>query len=350
MRFSLMFFSSAADAPDPYRLMIEAARFADRNGFAGVWTPERHFGRFGGVFANPAVTSAALAAVTERLQVRAGSLISPLHDVIRIAEEWAMVDQISAGRAAISFGSGWNINDFVFFPERYEQRQSIMYEQISALKAIWREGKAIRKDASGKESEFEVYPRPRQSEIPFWITSSGNERTFAAAGKLGANLLTHLIFQDKSALGRKVQVYREAREESGHPRGGVVTLMLHTFLGRDKRVVKEFVRPKLKEYLRDGLELEINASRAGGAVSGNLTLPVHDIPTEAIEELLEVTFERYFEHASCMGTLDDALRAVKGFEDAGVDEIACLIDFGIPMEDVMESLVELVALNRAFGA
>ena len=56
--------------------------------------------------------------LTNRMQLRAGSLISPLHDAIRITEEWSLVDQLPAGRFAISFGSGWNVNDFVFFPER----------------------------------------------------------------------------------------------------------------------------------------------------------------------------------------------------------------------------------------
>jgi len=44
--------------------------------------------------------------ITTRLQLRSGSLISPLHDAILIAEEWSLVDQLSAGRVAISFGSG----------------------------------------------------------------------------------------------------------------------------------------------------------------------------------------------------------------------------------------------------
>lgn len=350
MKFSILFFSSAADEGDPYRLMIETAKFADRNGFSGVWTPERHFGKFGGIFANPAITSAALAAVTENVQLRAGSLISPLHDVIRIAEEWAMVDQLSRGRAGISFGSGWNINDFAFFPDRYAKRNEIMLEQIEAIKGIWRAGKVVRKDAGGSDAELQVFPRPHQIEIPIWLTSSGSESTFASAGRLGANILTHLIFQDIDALQRKIRIYRKARSENGHsPADGVVSLMLHTFLGKNRDEVKATVRPKLKEYLRAGVELELSASKGGGAVSGNRTMAAEDIPPEAMEELLDLTFERYFSHSSCMGTVENCHRIVRGFTEAGVDEIACLIDFGIPLEKTMESLTELLALKRKLG-
>ncbi|HYW11010.1 MAG TPA: LLM class flavin-dependent oxidoreductase, partial [Longimicrobium sp.] len=114
MDFGIMFFSSQADrvGSAQYRLVIDAAKFADEHGFSAVWTPERHFHEFGGIFPNPALTSAALAMVTRNLRIRAGSLISPLHDVLRIAEEWAVVDNLSDGRVEVAFGSGWNVNDF----------------------------------------------------------------------------------------------------------------------------------------------------------------------------------------------------------------------------------------------
>ena len=124
MDFGIMFFSSSSQANDKrkYGLLIDAARYADEQGFTAIWTPERHFHEFGGLFPNPSLTSAALAMVTNNLQIRAGSLISPLHHPVRIAEDWSVIDNLSGGRVAISFGSGWNINDFIFFPERYATR------------------------------------------------------------------------------------------------------------------------------------------------------------------------------------------------------------------------------------
>ena len=108
MDFGIMFFSSADQQSDrgKYQLLIEAAKFADQNGFCCVWTPERHFHQFGGLFPNPALITAALAVATQNIQLRAGSLISPLHDTLRLAEEWSVVDNLSDGRVAISFGSG----------------------------------------------------------------------------------------------------------------------------------------------------------------------------------------------------------------------------------------------------
>src|SRR5215218_4407232 len=118
MKLGLIFFSSseAADGDEKYRLLVESVRFADRNGFSSVWIPERHFTRDGWLYPNPAVLQAALARETERIGLRAGSVVMPLHDPVRVAEEWAMVDNLSGGRVGISFASGWHSNDFIFYP------------------------------------------------------------------------------------------------------------------------------------------------------------------------------------------------------------------------------------------
>ncbi len=53
-----------ARAATSYRLLLEGAKFADTHDFEAVWTPERHFHPFGGLYPNPSVTSAAVAAIT----------------------------------------------------------------------------------------------------------------------------------------------------------------------------------------------------------------------------------------------------------------------------------------------
>lgn len=350
MDFGLMFFFSADQNLDgnKYKLLIEAAKFADEHEFCCVWTPERHFHRFGGLFPNPSVTSAALAMVTNRLQLRAGSLVSPLHDVVRIAEEWAVVDNLSDGRAAISLGSGWNINDFVFFPERYAQRHSIMYEQLDTLKRLWRGERIVRKTSGDRDVEVTIYPQPVQVELPVWITSSGNIETFASAGAAGANVLTHLIGQDLETLELKIQRYREARVQNGFdPQTGKVSLMLHTFVGTDVESVKAKVRTPFREYLRSAISLEEQAAMSGGVISGGHKIQPHEIPPDVMEDLLDITFERYFRDSALMGTPDSCQKFVSTLAGIGVDEIACLIDFLDDYEAIMKSLHYLNMVRAA---
>jgi natural product biosynthesis luciferase-like monooxygenase protein len=343
MDFGLMFFAStAASSPGgTYGLLTEAARFADQNGFRSVWTPERHFNPFGGPFPNPAVLGAALAMITRRIEIRAGSLISPLHDSLRIAEEWSVVDNLSGGRVALSFGSGWNIEDFVLRPERYGRRQEVMYRQIEEVRALWRGEPLLRQDSLGREVAVSIHPRPVQAELPVWVTSSGNARTFESAGALGANLLTHLIGQTVEQMSDKIRLYREARARTGfEPHEGRVSLMLHTFLGEDLDEVRARVREPFREYLRSAVGLEQIAALGGGAISGGHRVEAHEIPPGAMEELLDLAFERYVRDASLVGTVESCAEMVTRLEEAGVDEIACLVDFVPDTAAVLESLTQ----------
>lgn len=355
MKFGIMFFSSVAAGDEAsgnskYQLLLDATRYADRQGFECVWTPERHFHVFGGLFPNPSVTSAALAMITERVQLRSGSLISPLHNPIRIVEEWSVVDNLSGGRAAISFGSGWNVNDFVFYPERYSSRQATMYEQIQLIQSLWRGGSVKLVNGTGQEVEAKPQPRPIQKELPIWITSSGNVETFLSAGRIGANLLTHMEHQDDQTLREKIQRYRQARRDHGHdPATGKVSLLLHTFLGSDTAVVKETVRQPMRQYFQSAINLERKAVAGGGMASGGYKVKSHDIVERDMEDLLDILFDRYFHEIALTGTVEHCTKRVETLQSIGVDEIACLIDFIEDRETVMSGLVYLDKLRARFA-
>jgi natural product biosynthesis luciferase-like monooxygenase protein len=349
MEFGIMFFASAEQTrdSDPYHLLKEVARFADEHGFRCIWTPERHFHDFGGLYPNPSVVSAALAMITTDIQIRAGSLISPLHDPIRIAEEWALVDNLSAGRIAISFGSGWNVDDFIFFPDRYADRQKVMYEQIDIVRKLWRGCAIDRTNGKGKPASIKILPTPVQSTLPVWITSSGNMDTFKRAGAAGANILTHLLGQDVVSLAEKISAYRESRAASGYdPEEGIVSLMLHTYIGDDLSEVKAEVRSPFREYLRSAISLEREAALGGGKVSGGKHLSADEISTNHVEEVLDIACERYFNTSALMGTPTTCIGIVNELEKIGVNEVAALVDFGLPTDRVLAGLSRLNALRE----
>jgi len=340
MDFSLFYFASAdvGEYSDKYRLLIEGAKFADTHGFAAVWTPERHFHEFGGLYPNPSVTSAAIATVTERIQIRAGSVVLPLHDPLRVAEEWAVVDNLSNGRAAVSFASGWQPNDFVIAPENYANRKEVMLRGIETMRRLWRGEKVQRRDGNGIEIEVRILPRPIQRELPIWVTAAGSPETFRLAGEIGANLLTHLLGQSIEQLAGKIAIYRSAWREHGHgPATGHVTLMLHTFVGSSVDEVREKVREPFSNYLRSSVELWL--ARKPGQDIGDFT-------EEELEDLVSYAFDRYFETSGLFGTPSTCLRMIDLLKSIDVDEVACLIDFGIDFDSVISSLHYLDTLKE----
>lgn len=346
MDFSVFYFSSAdsADDLDKYKLMIEGAKYADRQGFSAVWTPERHFHEFGGLFPNPSVTSAALATITRRIGIRAGSVVLPLHNPIRVAEEWAVVDNLSKGRVGMALASGWHADDFAFFPDRYEGRKELLYRNLNTLQQLWRGEPVLVKSGSGKNIEVRLYPKPLQPVLPVWITAAGTPETFSRAGEIGANLLTHLLGQTIDKLAANIRSYRDSRHKHGHdPDTGKVTLMLHTFLGEDVQSVRDRVRTPFKEYLRSSVDLIVNLIRSEG-----LNLDLSQMKPKDFDDLLSFAFDRYFETSALFGTVRTCERMVSSLMEIGVNEIACLVDFGVEPVAALASLAEVSLLMENY--
>jgi natural product biosynthesis luciferase-like monooxygenase protein len=357
--FSLFYFASAdgGEASDRYRLLLDGARFADTHGFAAVWTPERHFHAFGGLYPNPSVTSAAVAAVTSRVAIRGGSVVMPLHHPARVAEEWSLVDNLSNGRVGIAFASGWQPNDFVLRPEAFADKSAALMSGMDAVRGLWRGEARSFPGPLGAPVEVRIYPRPVQPELPFWITTAGNPDTFAAAGRAGASVLTHLLGQTTDELAAKIAVYRAARRQAGHPGEGHVTLMLHSFVGEDEAAVRETVRGPLTEYLRTSTNLVKEFAwsfpafkRRPGMADAGAAPDLSTLDEEEMAGLLDHAFERYFETGGLFGTPERCLRTVELVAAAGVDEIGCLIDFGVPAQVVLDGLPALDALRRLAAA
>ena len=348
---SLFYFASdeAAASDDRYRLLLEGARFADRHDFEAIWTPERHFHAFGGLYPNPAITSAAIAVLTERIAIRAGSVVLPLHHPVRVAEDWSLLDNLSAGRVGVAFASGWHPNDFVFAPEAHARAKAVTFEHLETVRRLWRGDTVTFPGPDGRPVEVRTRPRPRQAELPFWITTAGNPETFRQAGAIGANLLTHLLGQTVEELSEKIRVFRAARRGAGHPDAGHVTLMLHTFVGDGDDEVRRLVREPMKRYLASSLDLvkphagSFPAFR-GGTPGGESTDELFERLSPAeLEALLDHAFTRYFESGGLFGSVDCCAATIERLAAIGVDEIACLIDFGVPTDRVIASFD---ALNR----
>jgi natural product biosynthesis luciferase-like monooxygenase protein len=352
---SLFYFASdAGDAgASQYRLLIEGAKFADREGFAAVWTPERHFHAFGGLYPNPSVAGAAVATITTRVGIRAGSVVLPLHHPIRVAEEWALVDNLSGGRVGVSFASGWHPEDFVLRPDAFADAKTRMTRDIETVRRLWRGERVAFPGPLGTDVEVSTLPRPVQAELPIWVTAAGNPDTFRIAGEAGCHLLTHLLGQSLEELADKVALYRRAWRASGRAGRGHVTLMLHTFVGESDAEVRQIVREPMKRYLASAVSLikqyawSFPAFRKRTEAAGANTDAIFAaLSPEDLDGLVEHAFGRYYETSGLFGTVGTCVAMVDRVKALGIEEVACLIDFGVPHAQVIGSFDRLAELRR----
>lgn len=342
MKLSIYFFSADDEVPadERYQFLFTVAQYADRAGYHAVWTPERHFQEFGGCYPNPAVLTAALSRVTQHIGLRAGSVVLPHHHPARIAEDWALIDQLSGGRAGVCLATGWHKGDFVFHPEHYQDRREYTFDQVATLRALWR-GEAVSfPGPDGEQLEIRTFPRPVSKELPLWAVHSTNPQTWVAAGTQGLNVLT--LLDNWERLEHNIGAYRAARADAGlDPLGGTVTVGIHTFVGVDDDVVRAQVRGPLSGYLSSFL-----TQRGGDAALRGESKPL--TPAER-ETLVGHAFEDLYQHRSLLGTPDKCIATVERLAGIGVDEVACLVDFGMPLDLVVASLPQLDTVLAAVG-
>jgi natural product biosynthesis luciferase-like monooxygenase protein/amino acid adenylation domain-containing protein len=342
---SLSFFGDYAAewSPDKYELVFAAARFADEHGLEAIWLPERHFHSFGGFSPNPAVLASALARETRQIDIRGGSVVLPLHHPIRVAEEWALVDNLSHGRAGVSFASGWHAEDFVLAPGSFERRSDVTFEGIETVRRLWRGDEISAEGVAGADVRLRLFPLPTRPDIPIWVTTLGNPETYVRAGAIGARVLTNLINQSVEDLSGRVRMYREAYRQAGHdPARAGVTVLVHTFLGENREQAMAQAREPLCRYLSSSIDLFQRSAESLG-----LHADFNRLTEDDRRILFERAYERYAADRALIGTPRSCRPIVDALAAAGVDEIACFIDFGLDRETVLSHLPHLIALRIA---
>ncbi|MFA8441783.1 MupA/Atu3671 family FMN-dependent luciferase-like monooxygenase [Yoonia sp.] len=356
MDFSLFYWGNDDGiGRDKYRSLLEGAQFADKNGFCAVWTPERHFHAFGGPYPNPSVTGAAVAAVTHNLAVRAGSCVAPLHHTARIAEEWAVIDNLTNGRTGLAIASGWQPDDFVLRPENTPPKNKpAMFDAIHDLRKLWAGEKVEFARQNGDMHGVVTQPRPVSKTLNVWVTTAGNPETWKEAGTNGCNVLTHLLGQSVDEVAEKVVIYHDALRAAGHnPDDFSVTLMLHSFLSDTRDHAREIAREPMKDYLRAAAGLikqyawAFPAFKKPKGVENPMQIDLGSLDEDEMDGILEFAFERYFNDSGLFGTVEDAIERVKQVKAIGVTEVACLIDYGIDVDLVLEGLKPLAKVVAA---
>jgi alkanesulfonate monooxygenase SsuD/methylene tetrahydromethanopterin reductase-like flavin-dependent oxidoreductase (luciferase family) len=160
LRYDIRAPDFGAQQADLFEACLEQCEWADKLGFQSVGVLEHH-GSEDGYNPSPFVLAAAIAARTERIKIRLTALILPLHDPIRVAEDAAVVDQISRGRLELVIGAGYVRREFDMFGKDLADRVRSQTEGVEVLQKAW----------TGEPFEYHgstitVTPRPFQRPRP----------------------------------------------------------------------------------------------------------------------------------------------------------------------------------------
>lgn len=164
---------------DLYGAGLEMAEWADKQGFVEVMLSEHH-GAEDNYLPSPLILAAAIAARTQQIRMQVSALILPLHDPIRIAEDLAVVDNISNGRIEVVLAGGFVPSEFEMFQCPREERGKRIEEGIAFLRKAWT-GEAF--EYQGRQ--VKVTPRPVQQPGPPLLLGGSTKASALRAARLG---------------------------------------------------------------------------------------------------------------------------------------------------------------------
>jgi natural product biosynthesis luciferase-like monooxygenase protein len=260
--FALPTYYRESDGPlgPYYRRLVDFLVSAEELGYDGIWSNEHHFHPYGGLIPSPAVMLSAVAQRTKRVRLGTSVVVLPLHHPLEIAEQLAMVDNMSGGRVDLGIGRGFVPFDYHMWNIPMGEGQERTLESLEVIIKAW-SGKPF--SHHGKYFSFEnveVWPLPEQKpHPPIWIAASNNPESFASAGRNGYNLLTVSSVKPMSALADMVQHYHEAWKAAGHDPAGYkynthYQIVVDEDPERARRVVAEAI-PRYTSLLTEATSL-----------------------------------------------------------------------------------------------
>ncbi len=131
-----------APAGERYRLASEQIIHAEENGFDSAWIAQHHFHADEGGLPSPAVFLAHVAARTSKIRLGTGVITLPMENALRVAEDTAVLDLLSAGRLEVGFGTGGTRESFEAFGIEADRRGEVYAENLTVVRDAWA-GKAL---------------------------------------------------------------------------------------------------------------------------------------------------------------------------------------------------------------
>ncbi|HZD10142.1 MAG TPA: LLM class flavin-dependent oxidoreductase [Candidatus Binatia bacterium] len=306
-----------------YAEFLEEVRLGEELGFDSVWLEEHH-GVKNHYWPSPLVALAGAATQTERILLGTDIIVMPFYHPVRVAEDAAMLDVMSAGRFILGAAIGYKPDEFALYQTPLAMRGARFEEAVQLIKQLWTQEEV---HFSGKYYHVEglkIEPRPLDNaHPPLWLGGWG-ELSLARAARQGdawvpgptASLEKLLSAQD---------TYRHNLVALGiDPQTVPSPLTREVVIAASDEEAREMARKHLLINYRD---------EYGGGKWKHPLIGAED--TAPVDEFDAIARQRFL-----VGAPQTVVEKLQLFVDAfGVDHLICRLYFpGMPHDFIMEEL------------
>lgn len=278
------------ERPVPWPEYLDLARRVEAAGFDSVWVGDHLLydlpdGSTRGPY-EAWTTLAALAAVTERVQLGPLVASTSFHAPAMLAKQAATVDAVSGGRLVLGLGAGWNRREYDAFGFPYDRRVSRFEEALAVIVPLLREGRATFHGRFYDVEDCVLDPGPARPGGPEVMLGSTSPRMLAIGLPVVDSWNVWWSRYDNS-----VERFAEVRAEveAALPAGRSVdatAAVLVTLPGGRGRLMGTEYDARVATVTPDGLADHVRAlARAGAA---HLQLVLDPITAESVDLVAEV--------------------------------------------------------------
>jgi alkanesulfonate monooxygenase SsuD/methylene tetrahydromethanopterin reductase-like flavin-dependent oxidoreductase (luciferase family) len=362
VQFSMIFEAQMADPSmanerQVIRDSVEQAVLAEAVGFDRVWAVEHHCLKWYAHMSAPEVFLTWVAARTERIRIGHGVVCMPFNynHPVRVAERAAMLDVLSDGRLDLGAGRGATLQEMSAMGVDPARTYLEVEEALRMIGSMWRGDEGDSFEWHGEllqVAEHPILPRPVQLPHPPLYLACTKQDTVKLAAEYGIGALV-LGFSGPDEIGQLHQLYADtiatrskkrfvSSEVNDHFSALCPTIVLDDadaalqVGARGQRFFAEAIAhwygggpPPRAGSADDDQVAEI------GAAADRMVAHLHEakIPVRPNSTM---TFN-LVEHA--YGSWRDAIAFAERLEDAGADEIMCLVQMGtVPQAACLETI------------
>lgn len=218
MRFGLSLNTQAPPdgrrLPDHYEALLAQVELAESLGYDFVAVPEHHQSA-DGYLPQPLVLLAAMAARTTHIKLVTSIMQLPLHHPLAVAEQAAIVDNLSRGRLVLGIGTGWRETEFAGFGVDRRQAVSRLEQAVPILREVWESDGVRRDDGHVPFPPVDIHPKPVNGSVPIWLGAMAEAGVRRAARIADGWILD--TFHTFESAGRMSALYRGLAAEAGRP-------------------------------------------------------------------------------------------------------------------------------------
>ncbi len=326
-----------------YDEAIQEIQYADTLGFNTVWCVEHHFRDGRSACPSSEVVLGGLALSTTNLRLGFGVVLMPpgFQHPARVAEKVATVDVLSHGRAEWGTGRSTPMEQLAFHVPADDRSREQWREAVEMVVKMWEQERFSWNSELIQMPERIQCPKPFQDPHPPAWLAAASEKSAENAGHHGLGLLSFALLQPVEKMEKTIQVYRDAQSESRptltrvrNDRAGAYTLV-HCTDDMDAAAdygLWDSVKWWYQHLAEFTLEWELP----------NLSPEERDAVFPLLKPTIEgnIDVRRYTdEDMIIVGTPEQCLEKILRYEEAGVDQLLCYVQFGkLPHEKVMRNL------------